>query len=137
MNTFIQSSANVNKQRFAKIVQKIVRFLNSVEWLDTKSLTDAITSTFTNLQVKGQSGPPQFSKLPENKSSWEYRFVVFAPMGTSTSYFYSTVVTIRITADIVEESSWWNLEASTSKAFSSNTSAVNLVVGQGIQSASS
>lgn len=136
-DTFIQSSANAEKQPFSKIVEKIVRFLNSVETLDTKNLTDAISSTFTNLQVKGQSGSLQFSKLSENRSSWEYRFVIFAPMGTSTGHFYSTVVTIGIAADIAEESSWWNLEASTLKAFSANTSAVNLIVGQSIQSSSS
>lgn len=133
-DTFNQGSAASEKQSLKTLIDKIVQYFNST--IDTKTLTEIVTKAFTNLKVKGQSGAFQFNKLPDKKSSWDYRFVVFSPMGSSGGYFHGTVFTVNVIADIGDESSWYKVGTSTSKTFSATTSTINLVVGKSFQSPS-
>jgi hypothetical protein len=102
--------------------------------VDTSELTKTILATITSLRERGGFGYLHFKQVSEKTSSWEYRVVSFAPMGSQQSFFHGTAVTIQITADITQESSWWDLKESTKKKFSVKATAMNLLVGKNFKS---
>ncbi|KAF9052236.1 volvatoxin A2 precursor [Hymenopellis radicata] len=140
--TFDKFNSNRINQQTATVktmVDKIVAFLRdalSVE-LDSKdvpALKANIETTFTNLKAAKDNGWADFSKSSDSEnSSWEYRVLFAFPNPDRSTFFYSLVTTIKLEADIKEESSWWGLQSSTSKNFSSSIDAMELVVKKGFR----
>jgi hypothetical protein len=121
------------------MVDKIVNFL--VEALSVamddgaiKALTSTIEATFTNLKEKSSNGFLDFNKSNDgSNSSWEYR-IQFAFLNPDLEdYFYSLVTTIKLEANVSDESAWWSLVSSSSKSFSATIDAMKLVVKKGFK----
>ncbi|EPQ55391.1 delta-endotoxin CytB [Gloeophyllum trabeum ATCC 11539] len=133
-NKINQSTATVST-----MVDKIVTFMRdalSVVLLDkdVTALKANIEATFTNLKEAKDKGWADFSKSSSaENSSWEYRVLFAFPNPDLEDFFYSLVTTIKLEADITEESSWWGLTSSTSRNFSSAIDAMELVVMKGFR----
>ncbi|EPQ51531.1 delta-endotoxin CytB [Gloeophyllum trabeum ATCC 11539] len=140
--TFDKFKSNKINQQTATVstmVDKIVTFLRDalsvvLSAKDITALTASITTTFTNLKEAKDNGWADFSKSSSaENSSWEYRVLFAFPNPDLPDFFYSLVTTIKLEADIKEESSWWGLQSSTSKNFSSAIDAMELVVMKGFR----
>ncbi|GAW06465.1 volvatoxin A2 precursor [Lentinula edodes] len=111
-NTINQQSATVSI-----MVDKIVDFLRVVLSValseeDISALSKNIETTFTNLKEAKDNGWADFStSSSSSNSSWEYRVLFAFPNPDLPNFFYSLVTTIKLEADIQEESSWWGLES--------------------------
>ncbi|TFK50726.1 volvatoxin A2 precursor [Heliocybe sulcata] len=133
-NKINQSEATVST-----MVDKIVGFLKDALSVvltekDVLALKANIEATFTNLQEAKENGWADFSKSSSaENSSWEYRVLFAFPNPDLPSFFYSLVTTIKLEANIKEESSWWGLVSSTQKNFSSQIDAMELVVMKGFR----
>jgi hypothetical protein len=121
------------------MVDKIVKFLVDafsvvLSASDIVALTANITTTFTDLKVAKENGWADFSKSSSaNNSSWQYRVLFAFPNPDLPTDFYSLVTTIKLEADIKEESSWWGLVSSSSRNFSAEITAMELVVTKGFK----
>ncbi|KAH9950689.1 delta-endotoxin CytB [Amylocystis lapponica] len=132
-NTTIVSSEVRVKVMTDKIAKFLLDALSVV--IDITELAATIEATFTNLKKAKENGWADFMKSNnEGNSSWEYRIAFTVPNHDLPTYFYSLVTTIKLVADIKEESSWWGLTSSTSKNFSATIDAMELVVEQGFKS---
>ncbi|THU89956.1 volvatoxin A2 precursor [Dendrothele bispora CBS 962.96] len=133
-NTINQSEATVST-----MVDKIVDFLRIVLSVvlnpqDVAALRKNIETTFTDLKTAKDNGWADFSKSSSGQnSSWEYRVLFAFPNPDLPDFFYSLVTTIKLEANIKEESSWWGLQSSTSKNFSAAIDAMELVVMKGFK----
>ncbi|KAF8827802.1 delta-endotoxin CytB [Lentinula edodes] len=133
-NTINQQSATVSI-----MVDKIVDFLRVVLSValseeDISALSKNIETTFTNLKEAKDNGWADFStSSSSSNSSWEYRVLFAFPNPDLPNFFYSLVTTIKLEADIQEESSWWGLESSTRKNFAATIDAMELVVLKGFK----
>jgi hypothetical protein len=133
-NTINQQEATLDV-----MVDKIVKFLLNVLTIalpgaDVLALKAAIELTFTTLKAAKQIGFASFSKSSEShNSSWEYRLLFAVPNPDLKDDFYALVTTIKLSADIKEESSWWGLVSSSQKNFSANITAMQLVVTKGFK----
>ncbi|KAF9466915.1 volvatoxin A1 precursor [Collybia nuda] len=125
---FSDGDFDESKQPFKEVVEKIIAITG-----DGEELGKNIMATFTALENYSRAGYLQFDQLADERSTWEYRVVLFVPMDKLSMYFNATVITVRIAANFEEESSWWNLTESTSKKFSAKVKALKLVVGAGFQ----
>jgi len=133
---FNQSTIIQQSQTASVMVDKVAKFLSEAfsASIDKSKIAAIILNTFTNLKEKGGSGFMQFSSNKEkNNSSWEYRVLFSVPFENDGAYFYSLVTTITITADVVEQSSWWGLTSSTSKNFGVEINIAELVVEKGFK----
>ncbi|KAF8650645.1 hypothetical protein AX16_005143 [Volvariella volvacea WC 439] len=132
---FNQGNTSSSKQTLKALVDLLSVYLRDSFGgsVDIDKVKDTVLSTFNGLQQNGGRGYLDFHQIADNKSSWEYRAIFFTPMANRQTYFYGTVVTITVTADVGPESSWWGLQDSSSKVFSASTSALNLVVGKNFQ----
>ncbi|KAJ4501378.1 volvatoxin A2 precursor [Lentinula lateritia] len=133
-NTINQQSATVST-----MVDKIVDFLRVVLSIaltkeDIDALAKNIDTTFRNLRNAKDRGWADFSTShSSSNSSWEYRVLFAFPNPDLPDFFYSLVTTIKLEADIQEESSWWGLESSTRKNFAATIDAMELVVLRGFK----
>lgn len=130
--------ANINQQtqEVGAMVDKVAKFLHDAfsASVDLTQLAAVMLNTFTNLEEQSESGFLQFSYNSVKKnSSWEYRILFSVPFPNSPSYFHSLVTTIKVTADIEEESSWWGLSSSTKKNFGVQIDGLDLVVKKGFK----
>lgn len=119
------------------MVNKIVDFLRSalsvvLTSTEIEALRANVEATFTNLETATDEGWASFSynNIAQN-SSYEYRVLFAFPNADLPDWFYSLVTTIKLTADIREQSSWWGLVSSSSKNFSAEITAMELIVQQG------
>nr|VEU13569.1 delta-endotoxin CytB [Schizophyllum commune] len=130
-NTIARSDATV-KVMVDKIVKFLLEALSVV--IDAGELAATIEATFTNLKSAKSNGWADFSKSSaSSNSSWEYRILFAVPNAELEDFFYSLVTTIKLEADITEESSWWGLVSSSSKNFSATIDAMELVVQKGFR----
>ncbi|KAL1738635.1 delta-endotoxin CytB [Schizophyllum fasciatum] len=130
-NTIARSDATVRI-----MVDKIVKFLLEAlsVVIDADELTATIEATFLNLKSAKSNGWADFSKSREsNNSSWEYRILFAVPNPDLEDYFYSLITTIKLEADIAEESSWWGLVSSSHSNFSATIDSMELVVKEGFR----
>ncbi|KAF9466913.1 Volvatoxin A2 in monoclinic crystal [Collybia nuda] len=137
LDKYNQSTINQQTQDVDSMVNKVATFLHDAfsAAVELDQLRAIILNTFTNLRESSDSGFLQFSSSSEkHNSSWEYRVLFSVPFGQNApSYFYSLVTTIKITADIVEESSWWGLSSSTKQNFGAQIDGMELVVKKGFK----
>ncbi|KAI0827133.1 delta-endotoxin CytB [Trametes gibbosa] len=118
------------------MVDKIVKFLLEAlaVVIDAGELAATIEATFTNLKSAKSNGWADFNKSStSSNSSWEYRIMFAVPNPDLADFFYSLVTTIKLEANIQEESSWWGLVSSSSKNFSAIIDAMELVVTKGFK----
>ncbi|KAJ3910734.1 delta-endotoxin CytB [Lentinula edodes] len=133
-NRINQQSATVST-----MVDKIVEFLCVVLSIaltkkDISALGKNIETTFTNLEKAKDNGWADFSKSSSSSnSSWEYRVLFAFPNPDLPDFFYSLVTTIKLEADIKEESSWWGLQHSDRRNFAATIDAMELVVLRGFK----
>ncbi|KAJ3893047.1 delta-endotoxin CytB [Lentinula edodes] len=133
-NTINQQSATVST-----MVDKIVDFLRVVLSIaltkeDIDALTKNIDTTFRNLREAKDHGWADFSTSnSSSNSSWEYRVLFAFPNPDLPDFFYSLVTTIKLEADIKEESSWWGLQHSDRRNFAATIDAMELVVLRGFK----
>ncbi|KAJ3867493.1 delta-endotoxin CytB [Lentinula novae-zelandiae] len=133
-NTINQQSATVST-----MVDKIVDFLRVVLSIalskeDINALATNIQTTFTNLKRAKDHGWADFSvNHSSSNSSWEYRVLFAFPNPDLPDFFYSLVTTIKLEADIKEESSWWGLQHSDRRNFAATIDAMELVVLRGFK----
>ncbi|KAF8815947.1 hypothetical protein BYT27DRAFT_7186433, partial [Phlegmacium glaucopus] len=66
--------------------------------------------------------------LNRDNSSWECRLLCETAIDGVDDYFSALVTTIKVTADIKEESSWWGLQNGSSENFSAEINAMQLPV---------
>ncbi|KAK7032131.1 hypothetical protein VNI00_013305 [Paramarasmius palmivorus] len=139
MDKFQNNTINQQTATVQTMVDKIVDFLRVVlsvalSGADIAALAKNIETTFTDLRTAKENGWADFSKSSSsNNSSWQYRVQFAFPNPDLPDYFYSLVTTIKLEADIKEESSWWGLESSTQKNFSAVIDAMQLIVSQGFK----
>ncbi|KAF8593353.1 delta-endotoxin CytB [Ceratobasidium sp. AG-I] len=129
--TINQSTATVDL-----MVSKIVDFLKQAlkVLIDATELRATIEATFLNLKQSSEKGWANFSKSNEShNSSFTYRVLFAFPNPKLPSDFYSLVTTVKLTADIKEESGWWGLTGSTSKNFAAVIDGLELVVTEGFK----
>ncbi|KAF8800407.1 delta-endotoxin CytB [Phlegmacium glaucopus] len=133
-DAFKDTNISRTESTVSTMVDKIVAFLQdalsvALDEKALKQLTATITATFTNLKESKSEGWASFNReSSSNNSSWEYRLLFAIPMEDVPTFFYSLVTTIKLIADIHEESSWWGLKSSSSKNFSAEIMAMELVV---------
>ena len=133
-NTIAQQTVSVKD-----MASKIVGFLKvalSVDLAqrDVDALVKEVEATFTGLKEAKANGWADFTKFYSgNNSSWQYRVQFAFPNPDLPDYFYSLVTTIRLQADILEESSWWGLQSSSRHNFSASIDAMELIVMKGFK----
>ena len=118
------------------MVSKIVQFLSEAfgAIIDPKEFATTVLTTFTNLKVKSDAGFANFSKSSDgSNTSFTYRIVFAIANKMVPTDFYSLVTTIKLTADIHEKSGWFGLTHSSSKNFSAEIDAMELVVAKDFQ----
>ncbi|KAK8108243.1 delta-endotoxin CytB [Apiospora kogelbergensis] len=134
-NTVIASKESTVSTMVEKIVKFLLDALSLV--LDEtyiKALTSTIEATFTNLKEKSSNGFLDFKKSKNGQnSSWEYRVQFAFPNPDLSDFFYSLVTTIKLEANVSDESEWWGLVGSSSKNFSATIDAMQLVVRKGFK----
>ena len=131
-NTTINQSTATVDTMVNKVVQFLVDALGAV--IDPKELAATILATFTNLKQQSDAGFADFSKTSDaTNTSFTYRIVFAVANKNIPSDFYSLVTTIKLTANIHEESGWWGLTHSTSKNFAAEIDALELVVTEGFR----
>ena len=139
LNKFKNTTITVGKSTVETMVDKIVKFLVEtlsviVDPASIESLTSAIEATFTNLEEKSSKDFLDFTESSDgHTSSWEYRIQLAFSSPDLPEYFYSLVTTIKLEADIVEKSGWWDLTGSTSKNFSATINTMELLVMMGFR----
>ncbi|KZT27132.1 delta-endotoxin CytB [Neolentinus lepideus HHB14362 ss-1] len=119
------SVMNQSEATVVTMVDKIVTFLKDSSW------------TFTNLNMVKEYCWADFAKSAHGSSSWEYRMAVVFPNPDLPHHFYGAVTTIKLEANIQEESGWWGLSSSTSKNFSAHIDVLELVVEKGFRAPTS
>ncbi|KAM3429246.1 hypothetical protein NHJ13734_008248 [Beauveria thailandica] len=132
---------NIDQQQSTvkTMVDQIVNYLSNVFSItlsaqDIKSLTSTIQVTFTSLKEKSSHGFLHFNESSdETNSSWEYRIQFAFPNPDTPDYFYALITTITLKADITDVSEWWGLVASSSKNFSAEIKAMELIVQKGFK----
>lgn len=103
-------------------------------YIDPVELVATIVVTFLNLKGVSEKGWANFSSSSSShSSSYTYRVLFTFPNPHLPSDFYSLVSTIELVADIKEESGWWGLKGSTSKNFSAEIDALELVCTEGFK----
>lgn len=135
-DVFSETTINQGTVSVQSMVKKIVDFLAKAlaVTIDTEALAATIEATFTNLKSAKSNGWADFSSSShQSNSSWEYRIQFAVPNQDLTDFFWSLVTTIKLEADIQEESSWWGLQSSTEKNFSATIDAMRLVVMKGFK----
>jgi hypothetical protein len=121
------------------MVEKISNFLleslgAELNASEIEGLKANIETTFTNLKTASSNGWASFSSSSNSKnSSWEYRVLFAFPNPDLPTDFYSLVTTIKLEANITEETSWWGLSSSTSKNFSAAVTSAQLVITKGFK----
>nr|QJI08286.1 delta-endotoxin [Beauveria bassiana] len=127
-------------ERTVKImVDQIVNYLVDVLSItlgrhEIKALTATIQATFTTLKEKSSHGWLNFNKSSNHhNSSWEYRIQFAFPNPDIPDYFYALITTIKLEADITDESEWWGLGFFTKKSFSAEIHSMELVVKEGFK----
>jgi len=136
---FKSNRINQSESTVKVMVDKIVAFLRDVLSIllpesEILALAATIESTFTNLKNAQSNGWADFSKSKSGEnSSWEYRVLFAFPNPDLPDFFYSLVTTIKLEANIKEESSWWGLVGSSSRNFSAQIDAMELVVLKGFK----
>nr|QJI08297.1 delta-endotoxin [Beauveria bassiana] len=127
-------------ERTVKImVDQIVKYLVDVlsvtpSAAELKALTVTIQATFTTLKEKSSHGWLNFSSTTDHhNSSWEYRIQFAFPNPDIPDYFYALITTIKLEADITDESEWWGLVFFTKKSFSAEIKAMELIVKEGFK----
>lgn len=137
LDRYEHTSINQQEQTVDTMVQSIVSYFADAfsASYEEKVLKAIITATFCNLKQKKSEGDfLSFGKTGgSNNQAFQYRLVFAVPMENSPSYFYALVTTIKVTADITEESSWWGLSSSTTKNFGVDIDAMELVVQKGYE----
>ncbi|KAK7028206.1 hypothetical protein VNI00_014896 [Paramarasmius palmivorus] len=139
MDKFQSNTINQQTATVQTMVDKIVDFLKVVLSValgeqDIAALAKNIETTFTDLKTAKDNGWADFSKSSSShNSSWQYRVQFAFPNPDLPNFFYSLVTTIKLEADIQEESSWWGLQSSTRKNFSAAIDAMELIVLQGFK----
>lgn len=133
---FKNTTITRSEAKVTVIVDKIVKFLLdalSVS-IDVKELAATIEATFTNLKQAKSNGWANWSTSNvETNSSWEYRIAFAVPNPDLAEYFYTLVTTIKLEADIRDETGWFGLTSSSSKNFSTIIDAMELVVAKGFK----
>nr|QJI08288.1 delta-endotoxin [Beauveria bassiana] len=127
-------------ERTVKImVDQIVKYLVDVlsvtpSATELKALNKTIQATFTTLKEKSSHGWLNFSSTTDHhNSSWEYRIQFAFPNPDIPDYFYALITTIKLEADITDESEWWGLEFNTKKSFSAKIHSIELIVKEGFK----
>nr|QJI08300.1 delta-endotoxin [Beauveria bassiana] len=127
-------------ERTVKImVDQIVSFLVDVLSVtpsrhELKALNKTIQATFTTLKEKSSHGWLNFSSTTDHhNSSWEYRIQFAFPNPDIPDYFYALITTIKLEADITDESEWWGLVFFTKKSFSAEIHSMELIVKEGFK----
>lgn len=120
------------------MVNKIVEFLRITLSVvlspgDIDALRANIEATFTNLKQASDSGWASFSGSCNGSTSYEYRVLFAFPNPDLPDWFYGLVTTIKLTANIMAPSSWWDLVSSSSHNFAADIGAMELVVQQGFR----
>ncbi|KAF9256852.1 delta-endotoxin CytB [Marasmius fiardii PR-910] len=119
------------------MVDKIVDFLKLalgvvLSAADIAALTQTILTTFTNLKVAESKNFADFTKTATN-SSWQYRIQFAFPNPDLPDYFYSLVTTIKLQAEVHEETWWFQLVKETSSNFSAEIDSMRLAVQKGFK----
>ncbi|OCH88328.1 delta-endotoxin CytB [Obba rivulosa] len=131
-NTTIARSESTVNVMADKIAQFLLEALSVI--IDKKELAATIEATFTNLKSASSNGWADFNKSSTyENSSWEYRVLFSVPNPDLADWFYTLVTTIKLEADIQDESSWWGLVSSSSHNFSAEISAMELIVQKGFK----
>nr|QJI08305.1 delta-endotoxin [Beauveria bassiana] len=121
------------------MVDQIVNYLVDVLSItlgrhEIKALNATIQATFTTLKEKSSHGWLNFSSTTDHhNSSWEYRIQFAFPNPDIPDYFYALITTIKLEADITDESEWWGLGFFTKKSFSAEIHSIELVVKEGFK----
>jgi len=137
-------SISTQSQTVQVMVDKIVNFLKDalsivLDASEIKALAATILTVFTDLkQSESHDWASWRSEEHQNNSSWEYRLLYSVPMKDShdkidPDYFYTLVTTTTLTADITTKSEWWGLEKTTTKNFSADITAMELIVKKGFK----
>lgn len=133
LDTMSDSSA----LKVSDIIQRVVAFVQSnVVNAEEDELTATIKGLLTNLRQVAESGWGNFSKSKDDpeESSWECRIIFVTPLGKSTGYFRSYVITLKLQAKVADESAWFDLsEDSKLKGVSGVFKLIGLVVTKGFE----
>jgi len=132
-NTINQSKATVTT-----MVDKITALVDltisvSLSESEIAMLKADIKRTFMNLKMTSEYGWADFSKSTSGHSSWEYRVLYMFPNPDLPNFLYGEVTTIKLEADIEEQSTWWGLEGSSSNNFAAKVDVMELVVMKGFK----
>lgn len=132
LDRYEHASINQKEQTVDKLVKSIVKYLSGAfsASYEEDALHAIIEATFTNLkEKKTESDFLSFGKTGgESNSAFQYRVIFAAPMENSTSYFYALVTTIKITADVSNESIFWGLKKTSTTNFGADIDGMELIV---------
>ncbi|KAF9256853.1 delta-endotoxin CytB [Marasmius fiardii PR-910] len=121
------------------IIAQIVAILQSASSVpftpeDTASISKLVEGAFTDLKAAKDKGIADF-KSPSfgNTSCWAYRVEFSFDNADLEEYFYTVLATIKLEADIREESEWLKLSGSVKKKFVVEVDAMELLVRSGFK----
>jgi len=131
---FKNTTINQTTATVGIMVEKIVAFLRDAlkVLIDATELKATIEATFLNLKQASEKGWADFSKSSSSQnSSYTYRVQFAWANPNIPTDFYCMVSTIKLEANIKEESGWWGLTSSTEKNFAAIIDGLRLVVTEG------
>jgi hypothetical protein len=134
---FQENHINQSQSTVDTMVEKITGFLMaSLKVVLTEeektALRKNVETTFLDIKTISQTGFSSWSSHGSN-SSWEYRLLFAFSDKRAPDDFYALVTTLRLTADISNEASWFGLSKSSSNNFGCDISAMRLVVTKGFK----
>ena len=99
--------------------------------VDESELAAIMTTVFTNLKSHKNSGFADFESASSSYNSYIYRASFSFPSSSDPNEFHCLVASIKLSASIEEESSWWGLSGSVRKDFSASIESIQLDVLKG------
>jgi hypothetical protein len=139
IDKFQNNGLHPGEKTVSTVVDQIVDFLRVAVGVflsaaDIEALKGTIEIAFTNLREMSSRGFVDFKQSNGGpNSSLEYRIQIAFPNPDLPDYFYSLVTTIKLEANISDESEWWELSRDSSKNFSATIGAMRLIVTKGFR----
>ncbi|KAF9258002.1 delta-endotoxin CytB [Marasmius fiardii PR-910] len=101
---------------------------------DIEAISKVVEGAFTDLKTTKDKGNADFSQSSSGvTSTWEYRIELSFPNPDLDEFFYSILATIKLEANIREESEWYRMTSSEKKVFRIEMDGMELMVMDGFK----
>ncbi|CUA67914.1 hypothetical protein RSOLAG22IIIB_07602 [Rhizoctonia solani] len=116
------------------MVEKIGNFFSKIGGaaFDKEAMTERVTNAFTSLKEQEENGFAWYEKVGNN-TSFTYRILFAVPNENIKEDFYCLVNTVKLTADILDKSTWFGLVKTSRHNFSAEVDTMKLACNENFQ----